>query len=588
MAPPSTLLGPPEIYRTATVAAATTTTPTPTSGDPLVDLVVANYNNIAGQKTPVMGRTGNGSPTFLSTGNPCLDFFFHAVPDTPAEDLNDLLKAAWDSDPLKALKLVGNLRGVGGTGKSDKEGFYTAALWLHNNHPRTLASNVTSFAELGYFKDLLEILFRLLEGSNARVSKAERRKSCNYSDYESDYGGSDCGSTRSRRGRGAMRRRRKGEARQLSRDENRIEKAKKVVERYNRDANFKFLHECVSDLFAQCLRSDMKVLDSGDLGKISTAAKWCPSLDSEFDRVTLLCESIARKVFPREEYPEYESVEEAHYAYRVRDRLRKQVLVPLRKATQLPEGGYMEALLPHEIISALDDDPVAAELQWRRMVEEMGKMKNCVAICDVSEGIPMEASVALGVLVSELSQGPWKGKLITFSDESRLQLVRGESLREKMEFVRGIECGDEKNLHKVFDVLLKVAVKGKLRGEEMVKRVFVFSNMGFSRSSRGYYDYFETDYEEIERKFRDNGYRDCVPEMVFWNLSNCSVRSDDHDHRGKATPVLGNQPGVALVSGYSKNLMSLFLEENGATLDPEAVMEAAISGEEYNRLLVVD
>ena len=45
----------------------------------------------------------------------------------------------------------------------------------------------------------------------------------------------------------------------------------------------------------------------------------------------------ARKVFPREEYKEYEGLEEAHYAYRVRDRLRKDVLVPLRKVLELPE-----------------------------------------------------------------------------------------------------------------------------------------------------------------------------------------------------------------------------------------------------------
>lgn len=70
---------------------------------------------------------------------------------------------------------------------------------------------------------------------------------------------------------------------------------------------------------------------------ISLAAKWCPSLDSSFDKRTLLCESIARKVFPRESCPEYEGIEDAHYAYRVRDRLRKEVFVPLRKALELPE-----------------------------------------------------------------------------------------------------------------------------------------------------------------------------------------------------------------------------------------------------------
>ncbi|KAH6808341.1 Uncharacterized conserved protein UCP015417 [Perilla frutescens var. frutescens] len=75
-----------------------------------------------------------------------------------------------------------------------------------------------------------------------------------------------------------------------TREEKRVERAKSVVERFNLDPHFKFLHEQVSDLFAHRLRSDMEMLKSGKLNKISLASKWCPSLDSSFDRITLLCE----------------------------------------------------------------------------------------------------------------------------------------------------------------------------------------------------------------------------------------------------------------------------------------------------------
>ena len=95
--------------------------------------------------------TKNNSPTLLSSGNPCLDFFFHIVPYTPPETINHRLKLAWDHDPLKALKLVCNLRGVKGTGKSDRESFYTSALWLHQHHPKTLAGNAAAFAGFGYW-----------------------------------------------------------------------------------------------------------------------------------------------------------------------------------------------------------------------------------------------------------------------------------------------------------------------------------------------------------------------------------------------------------------------------------------------------
>nr|XP_016510005.1 PREDICTED: uncharacterized protein LOC107827390 [Nicotiana tabacum] len=121
-----------------------------------------------------MGLTENFSATSLSTGNPCLDFFFHVVPNTPPQELLKRLELSWKRDALTTLKLICNLRGVRGTGKSDKEGFYTASLWLHNYHPKTLACNIKAIADFGYFKDVLEILYRILEGHEGRKNeKAE-------------------------------------------------------------------------------------------------------------------------------------------------------------------------------------------------------------------------------------------------------------------------------------------------------------------------------------------------------------------------------------------------------------------------------
>ncbi|KAH6808299.1 hypothetical protein C2S51_029407 [Perilla frutescens var. frutescens] len=92
---------------------------------------------------------------------------------------------------------------------------------LHRR-PKTLAANIAAFANFGYFKDLLEILFRVLEGSDARELAKE---------------------------------------------------AGENLKAYN-----------------SRLRSDMEMLKSGKLNKISLASKWCPSLDSSLDRITLLCE----------------------------------------------------------------------------------------------------------------------------------------------------------------------------------------------------------------------------------------------------------------------------------------------------------
>lgn len=97
-------------------------------------------------------------------------------------------------------------------------------------------------------------------------------------------------------------------------------------------------------------------------------------------------------------------------------------------------------MLPHRIIVSIDNDGVA-DLQWDRMVSdlrELGKLSNCIAICDVSEsmtGEPMEVSVALGLLISELSGEPWHHRLITFSRRPELHQITGNNHVENTYFI---------------------------------------------------------------------------------------------------------------------------------------------------------
>ncbi|CAN1294564.1 Uncharacterized protein L728 [Linum perenne] len=240
------------------------------------------------------------------------------------------------------------------------------------------------------------------------------------------------------------------------------------------------------------------------------------------------------------------------------------------------------ALLPHEIIGQLEDKDggTVAELQWARVVEDMskkGKLSNCIAVCDVSgsmSGIPMEVCVALGLLVSELSEEPWKGKVITFSENPEMHLVEGSSLKEKTEFIRRMNWGGSTNFYKVFDKILETAVANNLNEDQLIKRVFVFSDMEFHQEEPKETKW-ETDYKAIQRKFGEKGYKK-VPEIVFWNLRD-----------SRATPVTGTENGVAMVSGFSKNLLTMFMD-GGGIVNPEDVMGLAIGGEDYKKLVVHD
>ncbi|TKW22296.1 hypothetical protein SEVIR_4G220000v4 [Setaria viridis] len=700
------LLGPP-IIRGARPA---TDTDAPAS-HPFLDLLDAGFNDDApdAAKAPRKAFTENGSATYAGSGNPCLDLFFQVVPGTPAYRVRDLVAAAWARDPLTALKLVANLRGVRGTGKSDRDGFYAAALWVHERHPRTLACNVPALAEFGYLKDFPELLYRLLHGADVRaVAKARadaekgrravkvrlarfairrqrvlefraattvpRPRGPTLSDYvTAALSKTKTKTKKAKRSRKAaavapvdteeaMEVEQKPEATEVAEKlevmevdqkaapqppqeevpatkkkviSKKVRKAAKLavqsLETYYGDRAYRFLFDCIAEFFADLLASDLKQLaPGGKKRKIGLAAKWCPTPGSSFDRSTLLCEAVSRRLFPRDSNPDYADLSEEHYSYQVLHRLRREVLVPLRKVLELPEvymsaqrwsdlpytrvasvamrrykalfkkhdearfGKYLEdvaagkakiaagALLPHEIAAAayagLKDD--VSELQWRRMVDDLrekGSLSNCIAVCDVSgsmTGTPMEVCVALGLLISELSEKPWAGRVITFSERPEIHEIKGDTLQEKLSFVRTMEWGCSTNFQGVFDRILSTAVDARLAREKMIRTVFVFSDMEFNEASA--YSRWETDYEAICRKFQEAGYGDVVPQIVFWNLRD-----------SLSTPVTSTQPGVAMVSGFSKNLVKLFLENDGV-VNPEAVMEAAIAGKEYQKLAVFD
>ncbi|VAI42659.1 unnamed protein product [Triticum turgidum subsp. durum] len=240
------------------------------------------------------------------------------------------------------------------------------------------------------------------------------------------------------------------------------------------------------------------------------------------------------------------------------------------------------ALLPHEIAAAAyrgEDDNVS-ELQWRRMVDDLrskGWLCNCISVCDVS-----------GSITSELSEDPWAGKVITFSSTPEIHLIKGKTLAKKMAFVKCMQWNMSTNFQAVFDQILRTAVNARLAPEKMIRTVFVYSDMEFNEASGhgggGYYGYgsrrssgsWDTDYNVICKKFRDAGYGDVVPQIIFWNLRD-----------SKSTPVTSMQPGVAMVSGFSKNFLKIFLQNDGV-VNPEAIMMQAIAGDEYQKLTMYD
>ncbi len=105
-------------------------------------------------------------------------------------------------------------------------------------------------------------------------------------------------------------------------------------------------------------------------------------------------------------------------------------------------------------------------------------------------------------------------------------------------------------------MLLKEAVREKTPPSQMIRTIFVFSDMDFDSCGGKKY---ETDYQLIKRKYSRPGY--LMPQLVFWNL-----RGGD-----RSKPVTKNEAGEALVSGFSGQMMRVFLE-NGTFENPYETM----------------
>lgn len=256
------------------------------------------------------------------------------------------------------------------------------------------------------------------------------------------------------------------------------------------------------------------------------------------------------------------------------------------------------AVFPHEIVRLCktSDQPddvstnMLADGMWQRMLSDLKKgtagLQGALAVCDVSGSMScpatskgdtcMQISIALSLLVSGLSEGPFHNTVVTFHEEPSLVVLPEGKLPERAEAIRRIPWGGSTDFQAVFDIILNKAVESRCPPELMPKTLFVFSDMEFDWA-----DSNEVDHEQIKARYAAAGYE--VPYMVYWNLS----------HASQSVPAVGTEPNAALVSGFSEVLLKIFMgetvtEPGAAEPTPLDVLYKAVSHELFEALKVVD
>jgi hypothetical protein len=237
-----------------------------------------------------------------------------------------------------------------------------------------------------------------------------------------------------------------------------------------------------------------------------------------------------------------------------------------------------KGVYPYDVIKALrhGGDVEVCNAQWDALPDYMDAT-NILPMVDVSGsmgcqvgGNPnlscLDVSLSLGLYTSGKNKGAFKDMFLTFSENSDLVQVKG-TLQQRMAQMSMSEWGMNTNLHRAFERILDVAVKGKVPQSDMPAVLLILSDMQFDQCAR----HDDSAIQMIERKYEAAGYK--VPVIVFWNIS---------DGRNKNKPVSFDKKGVALVSGCSPAIMKAVLAADFDDLSPESIVRDAVAIPRYD------
>jgi len=234
-------------------------------------------------------------------------------------------------------------------------------------------------------------------------------------------------------------------------------------------------------------------------------------------------------------------------------------------------GGYMK-------FDKTESDLI--QKQWEALPNFVGDA-NILPLVDVSGSMScpagghgsksgvtcMEVAVSLGLYLADKNEGKFKDTFLTFSDKPELLNLKG-NINQKIDQMVKSDWGMSTNLHKAFERILDVAVKGGVPQEEMPAMVLILSDMQFNQCVK----HDDSAMQMIARKYTEAGYT--LPKVVFWNLNAAY---------GNA-PVKFDTSGTALVSGFSPAVVKPLLAGDLETFTPESVMLKTIMDDRYKVL----
>ena len=486
----------------------------------------------AARKESVYVRTENGAAALNSTSDARLDLFgvIGALRGADRVRIERLFSEAYRIDPLFATKIAFYARDIRG-GLGERETFRTIIRYMARMHPEALRPNLDLIGVYGRYDDLYCLIGTPLENEMWAAMKAQ---------FEEDRRNLENGMTVSLLAKWIKT----ADASSAKTRELGILTARKLgytVYEFKR--------------IVRALRRRIGVIET-----LMTEGRWN---EIRYPEVPSRAMMIYRDAFRRHDGERYEQF--VNRAVAGREKIHAGTLYPYDIVEKVAPrlGNYFAA-------SALNTDP-ALEAQWRQLPDYVEPGTNALVIADTSgsmTGRPMATSVGLAVYFAERNRGAYHNMFMSFSGTSRIQVLRGETLAQKIDSINMNDWSGSTNLRAAFEHVLEIAIRNHVPQSEMPKSLIVISDMEIDYCG----DRDWTFYERMEEMFRMNGY--IIPNIIFWNVAS----RHDIFHADR------NRKGVQLASGQSAAVFRQVMQTVG--MNPVEAMEKIINSERYQAITV--
>lgn len=496
------------------------------------------------QNTPNVSYTENGAKGYKTTGKALLDLNFQvsALRNQSESDIYQKFMKAFYENPLIAWKWLFYVRDVRG-GLGERRTFRAIIHKLAESRPKEMALLIPYIAEYGRYDDLWCLLGTTIQPIVIELINA-----------------------------------------QLTSD----------IEAYNQNKSISLLAKWLPSRNASS-RDTKNKADTiiKELGiNQETYRKTLSKLRARLNVVETLMSAKKWSVIDYNAVPSKANLKYNSAFLRNDEERRRAYLAALEKGdpkVKINAG----TLFPHDIVHkymlssgwyrSLQKYDETLEQLWKNLPDYVGGADKVMVVADgsgsmtsrvdSSSGVTaLEVANALAVYFAERSSGVYKDKYITFSMKPQyVSFEKAKSLREKVEIAMQHSEMADTNIEAVFDLILKTAKENKLKQSQIPQTVLILSDMQFNSCVRSnnsrYGSVSKTLFDEIAGRYRKAGYK--LPRLVFWNLMGRS---------NSTIPVIQNDMGIALVSGFSPAICKMVLSNK---TDPYEALLEQLNTERY-------